>query len=187
MKGQTVANLIRLRLKEIELLKHDLKIDQSQLNSYFSSVSKGNIENLKRSIKNNGGDFETFKNEIETEFKWQRLILLLYSKKIKVDQNLVESELKNLLKKQENIDQYKLSEIEIVADNNTMEQNLSEINSQIKEIGFKETAIKFSIAPSSSNGGEIGWVSGKSMNKEIFKIVISKMKVKELIQKLCII
>ena len=171
MKEQTVTNLIRLRLKEIELLKHDLKIDQSQLNSYFSSVSKGNIENLKRSIKNNGGDFETFKNEIETEFKWQRLILLLYSKKIKVDQNLVESELKNLLKKQENIDQYKLSEIEIVADNNTMEQNLSEINSQIKEIGFKATAIKFSIAPSSSNGGEIGWVSGKSMNKEIFKIV----------------
>ena len=83
LKEQTVTNLIRLRLKEIELLKHDLKIDQSQLNSYFSSVSKGNIENLKRSIKNNGGDFETFKNEIETEFKWQRLILLLYSKKIK--------------------------------------------------------------------------------------------------------
>ena len=74
MKEQTVTNLIRLRLKEIELLKHDLKIDQSQLNSYFSSDQK-EIENLKRSIKNNGGDFETFKNEIETEFKWQRLII----------------------------------------------------------------------------------------------------------------
>tara|TARA_B100001989_G_C24543823_1_gene469362 strand:- start:2156 stop:3100 length:945 start_codon:yes stop_codon:yes gene_type:complete len=171
LKKQTVANLIRLRLKEIELLKHDLKIDQSQLDSYFSSVSKGNIENLKNSFKNNGGDFEIFKNEIETEFKWQRLILLLYSKKIEVDQNLVENELKNLLKKQENIDQYKLSEIEVFADNNNMEKNLLEIKSQIKEIGFEATAIKFSIAPSSSNGGEIGWISGKSMNKEIFKIV----------------
>ena len=40
LKKQTVDNLIRLRLKEIELLKHDLKIDQSQLNSYFASVSK---------------------------------------------------------------------------------------------------------------------------------------------------
>ena len=97
----------------------------------------------------------------------------MYSKKIKVDQNLVENELKNLLKKQENIDQYKLSEIEIVADNKAMEKNLLEINSQIKEIGFEATAIKFSIAPSSTNGGEIGWISGKSMNKEIFKIVIT--------------
>ena len=119
LKEQTVTNLIRLRLKEIELLKHDLKIDQSQLNSYFSSVSKGNIENLKRSLKNNGGDFETFKNEIETEFKMAKInTSFVYSKKIKIDQNLVENELKNLLKKQENIDQYKLSEIEIVADNN---------------------------------------------------------------------
>ena len=65
----------------------------------------------------------------------------------------------------------KLSEIEIVADNKAMEKNLLEIKSQIKEIGFEATAIKFSIAPSSSNGGEIGWISGKSMNKEIFKIV----------------
>ena len=66
-----------------------------------------------------------------------------------------------------------MSEIEIVADNNAIEENLLEIKSQIKEIGFEATAIKFSIAPSSSNGGEIGWISGKSMNKEIFKIVNS--------------
>ena len=79
------------------------------------------------------------------------------------------SNLKNSYKKQENIDQYKLSEIEIVADNKAMEKDLLEIKSQIKEIGFEATAIKFSIAPSSSNGGEIGWISGKSMNKEIFK------------------
>ena len=57
LKKQTVANLIRLRLKEIELLKHDLKIDQSQLDSYFSSVSKGNIENLKNSFIIKGRQF----------------------------------------------------------------------------------------------------------------------------------
>ncbi len=179
LKEQTVNHLIQLRLKEIELSKHDFKIDQPKLDSYILSVSKGDTENLKNSFTRNGGDFEIFKKEIETEFKWQKLIFILYSKKIQIDQNLVESELKNLIKKQADIEEFKLSEIEIVSNENVYEKTLEEINNQINEFGFEASAKKFSIAPSSVNGGEIGWINGKSMNKEIYNVV-SNMKIGEL-------
>jgi peptidyl-prolyl cis-trans isomerase SurA len=172
LKEQTIIHLIQLRLKEMEILKHNLKTDKLKLNSYLLSISKGNIKNLENSFKNNGGDYEIFKEEIVTELKWQKLIYLLYSKKIQIDQNLVESELKNLIEKQENIEEFKISEIEIVSN----EKFLFDLIEQINEIGFRASAIKFSIAPSSTNGGEIGWVNGKSMNKEIYNIV-SKMKI----------
>lgn len=172
LKEQTINHLIQLRLKEMEILKHNLKTDELKLNSYLLSISKGNIKNLENSFKNNGGDYEIFKEEIVTELKWQKLIYILYSKKIQIDQNLVESELKNLIEKQENLEEFKLSEIEIVSN----EKFLFDLIDQINEIGFKASAIKFSIAPSSTNGGEIGWVNGRSMNKEIYNIV-SKMKV----------
>jgi peptidyl-prolyl cis-trans isomerase SurA len=172
LKEQTINHLIQLRLKEMEILKHNLKTDKLKLNSYLLSISKGNIKNLENSFKNNGGDYEIFKEEIVTELKWQKLIYLLYSKKIQIDQNLVESELKNLIEKQENIEEFKISEIEIVSN----EKFLFDLIEQINEIGFRASAIKFSIAPSSTNGGEIGWVNGKSMNKEIYNIV-SKMKI----------
>jgi len=172
LKEQTINHLIQLRLKEMEILKYNLKTDQLKLNSYLLSISKGNIKKLENSFKNNGGDYEIFKEEILTELKWQKLIYMLYSKKIQIDQNLVEAELKNLIKKQEDIEEFKLSEIEIVSN----EKFLSDLIDQINEIGFKASAIKFSIAPSSTNGGEIGWVSGRSMNKEIYNIV-SKMKI----------
>ena len=172
LKEQNIIHLIQLRLKEMEILKHNLKTDKLKLNSYLLSISKGNIKNLENSFKNNGGDYEIFKEEIVTELKWQKLIYLLYSKKIQIDQNLVESELKNLIEKQENIEEFKISEIEIVSN----EKFLFDLIEQINEIGFRASAIKFSIAPSSTNGGEIGWVNGKSMNKEIYNIV-SKMKI----------
>jgi len=172
LKEQTINHLIQLRLKEMEILKYNLKTDQLKLNSYLLSISKGNIKKLENSFKNNGGDYEIFKEEIVTELKWQKLIYLLYSKKIQIDQNLVESELKNLIEKQENIEEFKISEIEIVSN----EKFLFDLIEQINEIGFRASAIKFSIAPSSTNGGEIGWVNGKSMNKEIYNIV-SKMKI----------
>ncbi len=178
LKEQTVNHLIQLRLKEIEIFKHDLKIDQIKLNSYLLSVSKGNIENLKNLFEKNGSDFDIFKKEIETEFKWQRLIYVLYAKKIQIDQNLVEDELKNFLNKQTDIVEFKLSEIEILANENFNKNTLSDLKDQINKFGFKDTATKFSIASSSTNGGEIGWVNGKSMNKEVYNTV-KKMNIGE--------
>ena len=61
----------------------------------------------------------------------------MYSKKIQIDQNLVESELKNLIKKQADIKEFKLSEIEIVSNENVYEKTLEEINNQINEFGLR--------------------------------------------------
>ena len=42
-----------------------------------------------------------------------------------------------------------------------IEKTLEEINNQINEKGFEASLKDYSIAPSSTNGGEIGWIKRK--------------------------
>ena len=78
----------------------------------------------------------------------------------------------NFVKNQKNIEEYKLSEIEVLSKNEISDrEKIEEIKNQIKLIGFENTAIKFSTASSSLNGGDIGWISAKSLSTEILNIL----------------
>ena len=41
------------------------------------------------------------------------------------------------------------------------------INQEIKSIGFENAAVKYSIAPSATDKGNIGWVSSSSLSRNI--------------------
>ena len=86
----------------------------------------------------------------------------------------------DFINNQKKIVEYKLAEIEIIVENlSDREKTVSEIQKQIEEIGFENTAIKFSVSPSSLNGGDIGWISSRSLSSIFFKEVkkINKVQV----------
>ena len=66
-----------------------------------------------KKFDDNGLDYELFIEELKTGFRWQQFIFSLYSKKINIDPVQVEKELQNLIKINENVKEYNLSEIEI--------------------------------------------------------------------------
>ena len=71
----------------------------------------------------------------------QRLIYNLYKKKLALDDKEVDQELNNFIKNQKNIEEYKLSEIEVVSNNEISDKDkIKEIKDQIKSIGFENTA-----------------------------------------------
>ena len=61
-----------------------------------------------------------------------------------------------------------LSEIEIIITEN-IDEEIKEIYDSIKKIGFKDTAKKFSTSTSGIDGGNIGWISDKTINKSYLK------------------
>ena len=65
----------------------------------MNSISSNNIQLLKDKFKINELDFDLFLKEVETEFKWQKLIYEIYSNKIEIDPNQIQSELKKILLK----------------------------------------------------------------------------------------
>ena len=172
LKGQSLDSLIEKKVKEVELEKHQLKIDETRVLNYLNSISSNNIEELKETLKENNISFSLFKEEIEIQFKWQKFILNTYANQVKVNENIIDKEIEEILSKQKNVLQLRLSEIEFsINNNNTDQKKISEIINLINEIGFENVALKFSTSPSSGAKGDLGWVNYNSLSKKIIQVL----------------
>ena len=77
-----------------------------------------------------------------------------------------------ILNKQQNILEFKLSEIEILINNNDQDkEKISNLINLINENGFEDVALKFSISTTAERKGNLGWINSKSLSEKIFSIV----------------
>ena len=179
LKKQALDFLIKQKLKKIELSKYNLKVNQQKITNYLNSISSNNINSLKEKFLTSGIDFQLFYEELEIDFLWQKYIYQVYSNKIEIDEKNINQELENLLRNQTDVEQLRISEIEIYLNNDLTDQKkIMDIKEQINKYGFEATAVKYSISSTASNKGELGWLNAKSLNKKIFNLV-SKIKVGE--------
>ena len=157
IKKIAVNELINLKMKKIELAKYNLEIDRNNLNSYLNKISSGNIQEFKNKFKVNNLDYNFYLDEIKTQLTWQKLIFSLYKDKVIIEEKEINDDLEKSLKLNSTIKEYNLSEMDILLDNNTdLSKKLSEINFQIQNYGFEETAKQFSGSYSASEGGRLG-------------------------------
>ena len=172
LKKKSVELLIEDKLKIIELKKYNIKSDDFRTRKYLNSISSNNIQDLINNFRENGLDFDLFKKEVETQFKWQELIYNIYKDKISLDENIVDNELKIMMKKNSNFKEFKISEIEVIAnENENTEMKIKEVQDEISKNGFSAAAIKLSMSSSSKNKGSLGWINSSSLSKQISSIV----------------
>lgn len=178
LKGQALDFLIQHKLRKIELEKYNLKSDSSKLENYLNQISSNDIEGLKRKFNEYNLDYDLFKDEIDTQLKWQSLIYNIYSSKIDIDENIINKEVETILKNKKDIEEFKLSQIEVLLDEYTQsDDKIKFLEKQIRIDGFDKTAIKYN--NSSGQNNNLGWINAKSLSKSIYSI-IKNMKVGEI-------
>lgn len=179
LKKIALENLIINRLKKIELNKYDIKSNDRQINAYLNSISSNDIPSLEKSFEINGLDFKAYKNELDIEFKWRNLIFNKYSNKINIDPDDLIQQLPKKIEQQESSIEFNLSEIEILSSDPNLEKEIiPQILEEIKQTGFENAVLKFSIASSSSNQGNLGWINSNSLSEDLLEI-IEKLEVGE--------
>jgi len=179
LKKIALENLIINRLKKIELNKYDIKRNDRQINAYLNSISSNDIPSLEKSFEINGLDFKAYKNELDIEFKWRNLIFNKYSNKINIDPDDLIQQLTKKIEQQESSIEFNLSEIEILSSDPNLEKEIiPQILEEIKQTGFENAVLKFSIASSSSNQGNLGWINSNSLSEDLLDI-IEKLEVGE--------
>ncbi len=168
--------LIREKIKKITINKEEIdlytedKILNSYIKSIFSSKNINNLQDYKNFTKNLDLNFDTMRDSLIIEILWNNLIFKKYSSKIKINKDELRNEIKNL--QNQDIVSYLLSEIVFQASNKSeIQVKFNEIKSDIQKQGFKQAAFMHSIADSSGNGGDIGWINQNSLNKKVLKIV----------------
>ena len=172
LKEQGLDNLINIKLKENELKKTNVEIDTNRINEYLSKISSNDIAKLKNLFIQNNVSFELFIDELKTEFRWQKFIYQKYSKKIEVNENSLNDEIETLLKDQLEVKEVNLSEIQLLNNQNINNKKfIQNIFDEIKQNGFENTALKFSVSSSSSEKGSLGWINIKTLSKSIYDLV----------------
>lgn len=172
LKKQALESLIQNKLKIIELKKYKIKKNNSQINSYLNLVSENNITKLQNKFKNNNLDYNLFLEEVEIQTMWQNFIYLFYKEKIEINENTVEEELKKIVENENKIQEFNISEIEIMTEESAnIDQITLDLKNKIKNEGFETAALRYSISSSANNKGNLGWISSKSLTREIFEIL----------------
>ena len=157
------------KLKKIELSKYNFENNPKQVNDYLNLISSNNIEKLKEKFKGNNLDYDIFLEEIETQFKWQKLIYKIYSNQIDIDETSIDLKVREITENQKKIGQLRLSEIEVMSNNDESDkEKVLEIISSIKNEGFEKSAMKYSISLTSEKKGDLGWIESKSLSPKIY-------------------
>ena len=182
LKKQTLDSLINLKLKETELENFDIEIDNKRVESYINLVSRNKPQELKNKLSNYNLDFNLFLKEIETELKWRQFIFKKYSNRIEVDEILIEKEVNNIFLSKFKNYEINLSEIEVLQNKKkTNNEIISEIQNKIKDNGFEDTALKFSVSDTSTQKGNLGWLNINALSEKI-RTEIDKIEIGQIIK-----
>ena len=178
IKAVTLKSLINLKLKSNEVKKHSLITNDQAIAQYLDTIANNlNLSqvDLINQFKIYEIDYDQFVEDVKTEFLWQRLVARTYLDRIKVNEDQINFELKEILEKENkntSVVEYNLSEIEIIFETSKEEIDLkNKIDDDIKKIGFKKTAIKYSTSSTALNGGLIGWINSNLLSSNYSNVV----------------
>ena len=167
-KALALNSIINLKLKALEVEKNKVNVDETEVFSHLSKISANDVETFKSNFLANGLSFEFFKSEIKTELAWRKLIYGIYNNKINVKEEEIIKEMEQIIKNQSTLKEYKISEIEISFTNeNEKNEKIAIVEDYLRSNDFSDAALKYSEAPSYSNGGNLGWLNEKALSKDI--------------------
>ncbi len=167
-------SIIKEKIKEIELNKifKEIKIEDQFLNNvlidYFKSINIKNITDFEKYFKSQNINPDMIKKKVSIEILWNQLIYSKFNQNVKIDREIIKKEILNNDKKKE----FLLSEILFnLKEGEKLDDKIDLLDKEIKDKGFSQTALSYSISDSAYKGGKLGWVNETIMNPKIRKIV----------------
>jgi len=174
-------SMIREKIKENEILKYlELNLNNPSVSSAIRNLYGRLGLNSESEFKNYLSEFDLalkyVKKKINIETNWNKLVYLKYNNLVEIDEKKIKKQAKkNISNNKQNL--YLASEILF---NDITKTRISEkhklILQSITDIGFKNTAIKFSISDTKKFGGEIGWIEENQVST-VFKNILSNLEI----------
>ena len=188
LSSNAEKSLIREIIKKDEINKfyeinYKEELESEKINIIIKNFSKKigfkSIEEFQDYLKIKNINFNDLKKKFIIERFWNQLIFDKYRNLVKIDKNKIENNLEELIKDNSKILSFNLSEIIFLEKNReAINKKSEEIITSIENIGFKDTAVIYSISESSKLGGEIGWINQNQISKKIF-LAIKDLKIGE--------
>ena len=174
IEEQAIKALIDEKIQIQEAIKLEVPESPDEINLMLENIARGNqttAEGILESITSQGVNSETLLSQIKSELLWNKIVRGRFSSYINISDEEVniiyDRTIQNI-----NNSQYDISEIFIGFENESEEKDAKELTERLteqlkNEIAFEPVAQQFSQAPSSGQGGFIGWVSEGQLDPDI--------------------
>ena len=176
-------SIVKEKIKKMEINNNYGSIDLPKkylevlLKNIYSKIGISDLNEFKIYIKNQGISYENVLEKIKIEAVWNEIIVSKFSSQVKIDEKKFEEKIKN--RKKINFKSYLMSEIVFnIQELKNLDKRFEEIKKTIKEQGFENAALKYSISQTSKIGGKLDWINENSLNENI-KNKLNKLKVNE--------
>ncbi len=169
-------SILKEKIKELEVSKffkfgmNDNIVEQN-VNSLIFSKGFNNMDEFKKILAERGLNIDYLKRKVEIELLWNNLIFEKYINKLSIDKKKIEKNLKLKIENENRqIEEYNLSEILFVPESSGSEnEEINKIIESIKDIGFENAAITYSLSNTAGSGGNIGWLKETQLSKNILE------------------
>ena len=168
-------SLIKEKIKQIEIKRiiKETKIDKNVLDNlilnYFKDFEILSISDFEKFFSSRNINPNFVREKIKLEILWNQLIYQKYKHNVKIDKQLIISN----LKKNDRQSEFLISEILFnVNENENLNEKFNKIKNSIKEISFSKSALTYSIADTANKGGKVGWISESVLSKQIYNELI---------------
>lgn len=180
-----MQSITKYKIKKNEIYKFFENFD-AQNKDYLNEVIENSYKNLgfqdvktfRNELRNKKISFEDFKEKIQIDILWSQLIYSKYYNKIIIDEKKLKKQINSLLSETNSL--LNLREIIFeVSGVEEIETKFNLIKNDIQKLGFEGAALKHSISNTSNNGGNLGWIDERSINKEILN-ELKKISIKSI-------
>ena len=168
-------SILRDKIKKIEIMNFvkELKVEDKFLlqliKNKYSKIGISSLETFEDQLRKNNLDIKNIKEKFYIELIWNNFIYQKFNKKIVINKEKIRNEILQNPKK-ERQRELLLSEITFdVSSKVDFKNKFEKILLDIKNLGFKQTALIHSNSDTASNGGIIGWVKEDNLNQNIKK------------------
>ena len=174
IEEQAIKALIDEKIQIQEAIKLEVPDSPDEINLMLDNIARSNqttAEGILESITSQGVNSETLLSQIKSELLWNKIVRGRFGSYINISDEEVniiyDRTIQNI-----NNSQYDISEIFIGFEDESEEKEAKELTDRLteqlkNEIAFEPVAQQFSQAPSSGQGGFIGWVSEGQLDPDI--------------------
>ena len=174
IEEQAIKALIDEKIQLQEAIKLEVPDSPNEINLMLDNIARSNqttADGILESITSQGVNSETLLNQIKSELLWNKIVRGRFGSYINISDEEVDI-IYNRTIQNINNSQFDISEIFIGFEDENEEREAKDLTQRLTEqlknnIPFEPVAQQFSQAPSSGQGGFIGWVSEGQLDPEI--------------------
>lgn len=188
-KKQVLNFLIDERLQIMQAENYGITIEDQDLNQTIASIAKQNemdLDKFKETLKLEGMDYETFKEELRRDILLSRIQQQMVSSRIQVQDEEVDDFLKNSKHLLTSNQEYRVGHILVSLPENPSQSDLNKAQKKVEAIrqqlnegdSFSDLARKYSSSATAVDGGDLGW-SKEGELPSLFVTIVPTLKVGE--------